>query len=241
MARVSRREAVREATRRDILDAARKLLASGGPSSVTLRAVAGEIGMTAPGLYRYFPSHEALLLGLTDAVVGELADAIEATAAAHEDDPAAALLESARAFRAWCLDHKREFQLAFGLEPAPPGTAPAPHCDNENVRRMCRFFFMLFVRLHAERGFAVPPPEALHPELCRQLHAWHDQLGGDVPADVPLGLVKVFAEAWVRLYGIVAMEVFGHLRFLLTDVDALFETMLAEYGELLVAPGDRGR
>jgi AcrR family transcriptional regulator len=234
--RVTRREAVREATRRDILDAARKLLASGGPSSVTLRAVAGEIGMTAPGLYRYFPRHEALLLALTDEIVGELADAVEATAAAQEGDAGAALLESARTFRSWCLDHKREFQLAFGLEPAPSGTAPAPHCDTENVRRMCRFFFTLYVRLYAERGFPVPPPEALHPELCRQLHAWHSQLGGDVPADVPLGLVKVFAEAWVRLYGIVAMEVFGHLRFLLTDVDALFETMLAEYADLLGGP-----
>lgn len=236
MARVTRREAVRQATRQDILDAARKLLGSGGPASVTLRAVAGEIGMTAPGLYRYFPSHEKLLLELTDTVVGELADAIEATAADHADDNAVALLEAARTFRTWCLGHKREFQLAFGLEPAPPGAAPAPHTDNENVRRMCRFFFMLFVRLHAERGFPVPADEALHPDLREQLRAWHDQLGGDVPADVPLGLVAVFADAWVRLYGVVAMEVFGHLRFLLADVDALFETMLAEYAEVLTRP-----
>lgn len=233
MARVTRREAVRQATRQDILDAARKLLASGGPASVSLRAVAGEIGMTAPGIYRYFPSHEKLLLELTDTVVGELADAVEAAADRHSDDAAVALLEAARTFRTWCLDHKREFQLAFGLEPAPPGDAPAPHTDNENVRRMCRFFFTLFARLHAERGFPVPSHDELPPALCRQLHAWHDRLGDDAPADVPLGLVKLFAEAWVRLYGIVAMEVFGHLRFLLADVDALFETLLTEYAEML--------
>lgn len=236
MAQVTRREAVREATRREILDAARKLLASGGPPSVTLRAVAGEVGMTAPGLYRYFPSHEKLLLALTDTVVGELADAIEGAAAAHPDDTATGLIEAARTFRTWCLGHKREFQLAFGLEPAPPGNTPAPHADTENVRRMCRFFVLMFVKLHGERGFPVPPDETLPPELREQLRAWHDQLGGEVPEDIPLGLVKLFAEAWVRLFGIVALEIFGHLRFLLTDVDALFEALLSEYRDVLAPP-----
>lgn len=236
MAHVTRREAAREATRREILDAARKLLASGGPPSVTLRAVAGEVGMTAPGIYRYFPSHEKLLLALTDEIAGELADAVEAAGDRHGDDTAAALLEAARGFRTWCLGHLREFQLMFGLEPAPPGDTPAPHTDTENVRRSCRYFFQLFVRLHAERGFPVQPDEALHPELREQLRDWHDRLGGDVPADIPLGLVKLFAEAWVRLFGIIALEVFGHLRFLLTDVDVLFETLLMEYRDLLAPP-----
>lgn len=237
MAQVTRREAARLATRQDILDTARRLLASGGPASVTLRAVAAEIGMTAPGLYRYFPSHEKLLLELTDTVVGELADAIETALARHGDDTAGALFDAAATFRTWCLEHKREFQLAFGLEPAPPGGAPAPHTDTANVRRMCRSFFVLFVQLHKERGFPVPADDALPAALREQLADWHERMGYDAPEDVPLGLVKVFAEAWVRLYGIVAMEVFGHLRFLLADVDALFETLLAEYAQVLAPPG----
>ena len=101
---------------------------------------------------------------------------------------------------------------------------------------MCRSFFLLFVRLHAERGFPVPADDALPPALREQLGDWHERIGYDVPEDVPLGLVKVFAEAWVRLYGIIAMEVFGHLRFLLADVDALFEALLAEYAAVLAPP-----
>lgn len=235
MAHVTRREAVREATRREILDAARKLLASGGPPSVTLRAVAGEVGMTAPGIYRYFPSHEKLLLALTDEIAGELADAVEA-AGAGATDTATGLLTAVREFRAWCTGHPREFQLAFGLEPAPPGDAPAPHTDTENVRRMCRNFFLIFVNLYDERHFPVPPDDALSEELRAQLRDWRDQLEVDPQVEVPLGLVKVFAEAWVRLFGIIALEIYGHLRFLLTDVEALFETMLAEYRDLLTTP-----
>lgn len=235
MAHVTRREAVREATRREILDAARKLLASGGPPSVTLRAVAGEVRMTAPGIYRYFPSHEKLLLALTDEIVGELADAVEA-AGAGATDTATGLLTAVREFRTWCTGHPREFQLAFGLEPAPPGDAPAPHTDTENVRRMCRNFFLIFVHLYDERHFPVPPDDAVSEELRAQLRDWRDELDVDPRMEIPLGLVKVFAEAWVRLFGIIALEIYGHLRFLLTDVEALFETMLAEYRDLLTTP-----
>lgn len=64
-----------------------------------------------------------------------------------------------------------------------------------------------------------------------QMRAFLDQT--DHP-DVPLGLVKLFLEAWSRLYGLVALEIYGHLRFVLTDVDALFESMLGDYASALL-------
>ena len=54
------RERLRAATIQEIKATARRLLVTQGPHSVTLRAIAREMGMTAPGLYRYFPSHEDL-------------------------------------------------------------------------------------------------------------------------------------------------------------------------------------
>ena len=57
----SRRDRLRAATSEEIIQTARRLLVQSGPEAVTLRAIAREMGMTAPGLYRYFDSHEELL------------------------------------------------------------------------------------------------------------------------------------------------------------------------------------
>lgn len=232
MPQVTRREASRRATYRDILGAGRRLLAAGGPPSVSLRAVASEVGMTAPALYRYFPSHDDLLLALTDQVVGELVEELDAAAAEQPpDDPMARLLAATRAFRGWCLGHQREFQLAFGLAPAPPGDAMPPHCDTDNVRSLCGYFFNLFVELWQTYRFPVDPDHTVPPDLANQLYAFLDVR--DV--DVPVGLVKTYLDAWVRLYGMVAMEVFGHLRFILHSTDTMFETLLAEFAADLLS------
>src|SRR5690606_8099622 len=160
----------------------RTLLAGGGPGSVSLRAVATEIGMSAPGIYRYFPSHEDLILALTDEIVGELVDAVRTGAdTAAADDPAPRLLGATRAFRSWCIGRRQQFQLAFGLGPAPPGDALPPHGATDTVRALCDTFFVLFVELWRDRRFPVEPEESISPALAEQLRAFVDERGDDVP------------------------------------------------------------
>ena len=53
---------------------------------------------------------------------------------------------------------------------------------------------------------------------------------GCVASTVP---VRVFLACWSWLYGAVAMEVFGQLRWALTDASALFESELVRLGRLL--------
>jgi AcrR family transcriptional regulator len=48
-------------TRARILAATRGLLAAGGPERVTMRAVAGRVGVSATALYRHFRDRDALL------------------------------------------------------------------------------------------------------------------------------------------------------------------------------------
>ncbi|TQM30617.1 TetR/AcrR family transcriptional regulator [Nocardia bhagyanarayanae] len=57
----------REATRREILDAAWTLAREHGLAQLTLRAVATEVGMRAPSLYTHFPSKNAIY----DAMYGQ--------------------------------------------------------------------------------------------------------------------------------------------------------------------------
>ena len=71
---VSRRDRQRADTVRDIKDAARQVLVDQGPDGLALRAVARSVGMTAPGLYRYFDSREDLV----EHVVADLYDELVA-------------------------------------------------------------------------------------------------------------------------------------------------------------------
>jgi WHG domain-containing protein len=45
--------------------------------------------------------------------------------------------------------------------------------------------------------------------------------------------VLTFLRCWVRLYGMVSLEVFGHLHFALDDASALFEYTLTELAVLV--------
>lgn len=43
----------------------------------------------------------------------------------------------------------------------------------------------------------------------------------------------IFLRCWIRLYGAVSLEVFGHLHFALDDPAPMFEITLSELAELL--------
>lgn len=225
----TRREAARLATHNEILDTARRLLAEGGRANVTLRAVAAEIGMTAPGIYRYFASHDELLAALTDAIAGELADALEAARDTRQPPDAEARITAVcRGFRHWAVTHQREYELLFGLPSSPPGELPMPIAVR-NGPRISGVFFGCFVEVWRKLHFPVRAPEDLRPELIAEL----SEFVGPVDRDIPIGVVRLFVDCWVRLYGMVTLEVFGHMRFALRDVRPLFEATLHEMGAAL--------
>ena len=53
---------------------------------------------------------------------------------------------------------------------------------------------------------------------------------------MPLGAVLTFLRCWVRLYGMVSLEVFSHLHFALADTEPMFEITLAELAGLVHLP-----
>ena len=69
---------MRAATSQEIIATARRLLVSEGSAAITLRAIAREMGMTAPALYRYFASYETLIHHVVADIFNELSDYVEA-------------------------------------------------------------------------------------------------------------------------------------------------------------------
>jgi AcrR family transcriptional regulator len=73
-----RRAERREATRREILGAAWEIARQDGLSAVTLREVAGRIGMRSPSLYSHFDSKNAIYDAMFAQAWGELCDVLDA-------------------------------------------------------------------------------------------------------------------------------------------------------------------
>jgi AcrR family transcriptional regulator len=215
----SRRERLRAQTVQEIKTVAREHLAAHGPTGVQLRAVARDVGMTAPALYRYFDSHEALLAALVGDLYGELADVIEAATAPSNGDLTARLAGSARAFRSWSIQHPAEFTLLFG-SPIPGVDVAEDGPEHQQARRFGQAFGALFAEMWETQPF--PVPETIDPEMRATLERYRDHVGVTLPAEA----IAVFLSCWVRLYGAVTMEVFGHVSFAMSDAAPLFEAEL---------------
>jgi AcrR family transcriptional regulator len=230
----SRRERLRTATVAEIKDLARQLLVGGGTPAISLRAIARDMGMTAPAIYRYFPSLDALVAELTEDLYDELRLVIESARDAEpEAEPLQHLLSMSRAFRRWCLTHPAEFELMFGGS-APGVTTYPSDCDgpDDAGARFGAPFLNAFADIWHTTRFPSPPAEAITEQLGEQLLPYVETVARGVPVEV----VYAYLSAWVRLYGLVSMEVYGHLRWAVTDVEPFFEMELASFAAAMTPP-----
>src|SRR4051794_8396145 len=99
---LSRRERLRAMMRGDILNAAREIVRADGFKELSMRTLARSVGVTAPTLYDYFPSKEAVLDALyVEGVNGMIAeyDAI----LSEETSGLDAIVRMARAYRTFAI------------------------------------------------------------------------------------------------------------------------------------------
>jgi AcrR family transcriptional regulator len=225
---LSRRDRQRADTVREIKMTARQVLVKQGVDGLALRAVAREMGMTAPALYRYFDSREDLV----ENVVADLYDELVTVLEDARDDalpatPPIQLLACSRAFRRWATTHHPEFGLLFGS--AGDGVVPPHGTPNRGdspaelaAQRFGAVFAVLMAEIYEERHFPIPADDDIEPALQEQLKLWC----AEFPIQLPLGVMQVFLSCWIRLYGLVCMEIFGHLKFALADAEPMFEAEL---------------
>lgn len=118
------RDRFRARVREEVKAAALRQLADGGPEALSLNAIAKQLGMTGPALYRYFANRDSLLTELVIDAYGDLASALARAADGSASDAAARLAAVARAYREWACGEPHRYRLLFR---APlPGTTPSP-------------------------------------------------------------------------------------------------------------------
>lgn len=235
MSHPNRRGRARAATELDIRRTARALLVEHGPEAVTLRAIARELGITAPALYRYYESRDDLVENLRLDVCSDLAAELGAEIADLPNDGAVQLFAICKGFRRWALTHTKEFTLVFASPTGGIGTG-----STSALRRFGEPFGRIFLaaasRVLATHDIVTPPADVIPPEIRDDLAAFQRELlavlsesGVELPAEkLDLGVTYLMIQFWARLYGHVTLEVFGNYPIPVSKPDVLFDSTLAD-------------
>ena len=227
----SRRERLRDELRQEVLAAARSTLAGQhGLSKLTMAAVAKEVGVTPPALYRHFENRQDIIAQVCDLIVDEVLEMLAAAVARQEPgDIAAALVASTRTSLDWAVRNPAEFDLIIG------SGIRAELSDSQALqRRMAELVgghYVPLFRAMAASGAPYPADDEISPGLIDQIVRYRDAMGGH---DLPLGVAYLMVTSWRQVYGLQCMAVYGHQEFAFGDHVALHEdmvsTLLARFG-----------
>jgi AcrR family transcriptional regulator len=211
----SARQRVHAAVREDIIGAAREQLAAVGAASLSLRAVARELGMAPSAMYRYFRSRDELLTAL----IVEAYDAMGAVAeaAAKQGGTAAEHFGSVCwALRDWALAHPHEYALLYGT-PVPGYHAPELTIDPAS--RVTRLLGGILRDAYQAGQIA----ESKIPPIPEAMAAQTRPLAEADMAGVPLPAVARGLAVWSFLFGQISFEVFGRFEGVVTNGEVLFD------------------
>jgi AcrR family transcriptional regulator len=243
------RERARAELSREIKEEARRQLAASGADSLSLRAVAKELGMVSSALYRYYPSRDDLLTVLIIDAYDALGAATEGAVAAGQAAAGQAVpardrwIAGCHAIRDWARANPHEYALIYG---SPVPGYRAPQATIEPAGRVPRAFVGLLGEALARGELAEPcgpggagagglPVTGL---LAEQADALSAALAGSVPrpggaggsggaggappaAPPPDVLVRAVI-AWTQLFGMISFELFGQFVGSFEPADALF-------------------
>ena len=182
-------------------------MAEHGAAALSLRAIARQMGLTAPALYRYFGDRDALVTALIVEAFNALADSLTAAGEAPAGASLAARLWAiGLAYRDWALAHPQDYLLIFGT-PIPGYHAPAEITGPAAKRS----FDVLVAALQSLRGGRRPRLsrafQSAPAGLQAQVEAWRQRYGYALGGE---GLLFAL-ETWTRMHGLVSLELVGQI------------------------------
>ena len=226
---------VRERARAEITAAiiaeAHRQLAEVGPTALSLRSVARELGVASSALYRYFASRDELLTALIIEAYDALGEVAEAAAAATTDSgPAARWCAVATAIRGWSLEHPHQYALLFG---SPVPGYHAPEATIGPASRVTLTLLKVVDDAYRAEQFTLPaaavaPSGALRRDVDGLLH--------DTALALPAEMVAPLVAAWTQLFGLVSFELFGQTSNVFEAHDDLFAHTAAAMASFLGLP-----
>ncbi|MFB8121310.1 TetR/AcrR family transcriptional regulator [Streptomyces bacillaris] len=207
------RERYRAQVRTEIKEHAWQQIATAGASALSLNAIAKQMGVSGPALYRYFAGRDELITELVRDAYRSLADTLRTAAAGGAD-----LAGLAHALRGWALADPHRYFLVYGTP------VPGYHAPDDTTAISAEIMATLLdacVPLTTEAPGVHVAPLAAHLEQHR---GW----AGDHPA--PPAALHLAMSFWTRMHGVLSLELAGHFTGMRFDPARLFE---AELDDLL--------
>jgi AcrR family transcriptional regulator len=215
---MSRRDRLRAQTTAEIKSIALELMAAGGPDAISLRAIAREMGMTAGAIYSYYATRDDLVTTLIGDLYTELVDAAEAARdAVPADDPGGRILAWAQTVREWALANPEGFRLIYGdAVPGyqPPKDGPVPEAEHRACMGLTGLVAAAWPEAGRHAGGRDYDWSDFDPGLVEDVK---EAFPGLPPAAVALTL-----RVWGRMHGLMALEIYGHLRSLAREPAAVY-------------------
>ncbi|ADI07980.1 TetR family transcriptional regulator [Streptomyces bingchenggensis BCW-1] len=201
------RERYRAQVRMEVKKRAWEQIATAGASALSLNAIAKQMGMSGPALYRYFASRDELITELIRDAYRSLADTIRAASEKSGADVAAL----AHAMRGWALEDPQRYFLIYGTP------VPGYHAPDDTTAIASEIMASLL-----EAWTALPPdspatPFDAHIEDHRQWADGH-------PA--PPAVLHQALICWTRLHGVLSLELAGQFGGMGFDPAQLFAAEL---------------
>lgn len=196
------RERYRAQVRTEIKDHAWAQIATAGASALSLNAIAKQMGMSGPALYRYFANRDELITALIRDAYRSLADTARAAAESGAD-----LAGLAHALRGWALADPHRYLLIYGT-PVPGYQAPA---DVTAIATEIMATLLDTSAALASTGPATPLDTHLDE---------HRQWANGHPA--PPAALRRALTCWTRLHGVLSLELAGHFASMGIDPAQLF-------------------
>jgi len=217
----TRRERARAATMHEIRQTALQLMREQGTTDIRFTDIARVMGMTAPGLYRYYADRDHLLTDLITDAYGQLGEVVvKAREQVPANDIGGRWLATATAYREWARSEPQRFALILGM-PVPGYTAPEEGPTTEAAKAAMGELAELFVRAATSGKLRKPLIRAVSPEVTACARDKHPELDDVVPPES----FQAMLQAWASLHGFTSLETYGHLDWICQDArDALFRS-----------------
>ncbi len=197
----SPRERYRAQVREQIKQHAWEQIATAGVPALSLNAIAKQVGLTGPALYRYYASRDDLITALIRDAYRSLADAVR-----EAFDGGTDLAGLAHVIRDWARIDPHRYFLIYGT-PVPGYHAPDDTTAISNE--------IMTVLLEASAGLppAEPTPFDAHLEATTK---WA----------VPATTLHRALSFWIRLHGVLSLELAGQFAGMKFDPGLLIDEEL---------------
>ena len=208
------RSRFRSQVRDEVKTAALRQLAEGGPAAVSVNAIARELGVSGPALYRYFTSREDLLDALVLDAYGDLGTALaDAATGGHGDGhpPEQRLRSVGHACRRWAIAQPHRYRLLFA--PVFPGA------DAHSAVLLDAAAASMTVLLEVLADLESRLPALGDGPLADQLQRLADDRHQPAAPAVTLAAVTL----WSRLHGLIGLELGGNTASMGLDPELLLD------------------